>query len=435
MRQIALMTIAQLKAELRRRRLKTTGNKTELVERFRMALQLDDQRDDDVSSDDNDERRDRENDVPSDDEVNDVDNKRRVSNDRLRKREKCLLTFKDVEDYIESFSGDDGKSIITTGKVLRRLLRGSARLFVKYEVRGKAWEYMKAALKSKFSIKIDSYNVHKALRERKKTDETYHEYCRMLEIAAQANVKISAVIQYIIDGIDDDETNKIILYGAQSISELKRKFDTYEAMRAKWKVISKTDNRKKKSSSVDNTKRDITDKRCFNCGGKNHLSVNCATKAKGIKCFQCGVYGHIAAKCSKTATAKDVAKDKACNAMQSGGKKCYKVAKVNGCERSVLVDTGSDLILIRADCYVQIDAPPLINRQIKFRGVGSSENTTLGEARVNIKIDNDLFEITLHVVLDTFIMNVVLIGMDFLNNVEMCIKKKTFAYGSSRNNL
>lgn len=45
----------------------------------------------------------------------------------------------------------------------------------------------------------------------------------MLEISSQAKVEMNAVIQYIINGISDDEVNKVILYGAKSISELKRK--------------------------------------------------------------------------------------------------------------------------------------------------------------------------------------------------------------------
>ncbi|RLU20829.1 hypothetical protein DMN91_007443, partial [Ooceraea biroi] len=44
------MTVAQLKDELRRRKLKTTGNKADLVERFRAAMLLDDQKDEDADA-------------------------------------------------------------------------------------------------------------------------------------------------------------------------------------------------------------------------------------------------------------------------------------------------------------------------------------------------------------------------------------------------
>jgi len=73
-------------------------------------------------------------------------------------------------------------------------------------------------------------------RRKKKTDESYHEYCyKMVEIAARANVEKKAVIQYIIDGIDDEGYRKSVLYGAKSIRELKDKFDIYVEMRDKTK--------------------------------------------------------------------------------------------------------------------------------------------------------------------------------------------------------
>lgn len=50
---------------------------------------------------------------------------------------------------------------------------------------------------------------------------------------------------------------------------------------------------------------------CFNCGGKNHLSVACPSKEKGILCFQCNEHGHIAANCSQCTK---VEKNKSCNA-------------------------------------------------------------------------------------------------------------------------
>lgn len=79
-----------------------------------------------------------------------------------------------------------------------------------------------------------------------KVDETYHEYCyKMMEIASGTKLEISAVIQYIIDGIADDGVIKIALYGAKSISDLKRKLDVYEIMKNKSKH-SKTDDRKRK---------------------------------------------------------------------------------------------------------------------------------------------------------------------------------------------
>lgn len=70
-------------------------------------------------------------------------------------------------------------------------------------------------------------------------------------------MEISAVIQYIIDGIVDDEVNKTILYGAETISQLKAKLNTYEKMKSRIKNTGnariKSDDLKKKQEQKDKT--------------------------------------------------------------------------------------------------------------------------------------------------------------------------------------
>lgn len=105
----------------------------------------------------------------------------------------------------------------------------------------KPWENIKAALKSEFTPRLDSHAIHRKLQRKKKPDETYHQYCyKMLEIASPINMETSAVIQYIIDGITDDEVNKTILCGASTISQLKSKFDLYELMKTRGKNTDNT---------------------------------------------------------------------------------------------------------------------------------------------------------------------------------------------------
>jgi len=46
-----------------------------------------------------------------------------------------------------------------------------------------------------------------------------------------------------------------------------------------------------KSMTENKKKRHPTGvKWCFNCGKREHVSVNCPTKALGAKCFECGQY-------------------------------------------------------------------------------------------------------------------------------------------------
>lgn len=78
---------------------------------------------------------------------------------------------------------------------------------------------------------------------------------------------------------------------------------------------------------------------------------------------------------------------------------------------------------MRADSYVKIGAPALIKRQIKFRGVGSGKNVTLGEMHVDVCIDGCIFGMAFHVVLNALLQHAILIRTNFLNNVELQIKE------------
>lgn len=137
----------------------------------------------------------------------------------------------------------------------RRLLRGSAKLFVNYERDMKTWEKFRRALINEFAEIVDSHAVHQELSRRKKSpDETFQAYIyRMLEIAAQANVDTQSVIQYIVEGVQDDAVNKTVLYGAKTIRQLKEKFVQYEAIKreAKSKQKQAKHEEKKKTTRAD----------------------------------------------------------------------------------------------------------------------------------------------------------------------------------------
>lgn len=149
---------------------------------------------------------------------------------------------------------------------------------------------MRTALVKEFAQIVDAYKIHKELSHRSKTaTETYQEYIyQMYEIAKQAATEDAAVIKYIIDGVHDEEVNKMILYGAKNVSELKGKFQLYETMKENMKRRSRRgDERQQKINSRGNTTQEAV-RRCFLCGDKNHLSAGCPGKSKGFKCFKCG---------------------------------------------------------------------------------------------------------------------------------------------------
>ena len=85
-----------------------------------------------------------------------------------------ILTFKDVEESLNTFSGDDKKNVchwlrefeemarvcawndVQMVIYARRLLRGSAKMFVNYEECCHSWSEMSRALRSEFSQVVDA---------------------------------------------------------------------------------------------------------------------------------------------------------------------------------------------------------------------------------------------------------------------------------------
>lgn len=141
---------------------------------------------------------------------------------------KFTMSYRDVEDTLRVFSGVDNYPVEAwvsyfeeTALLLRwrdveklifakKSLKDLAKLFIQSERGIKSWEEMKNRLLDEFSIKINSAQLHRMLRERRmKADESVqHYYLAMKELASRGNIKPDAVIQYIIDGIPDDPANK-----------------------------------------------------------------------------------------------------------------------------------------------------------------------------------------------------------------------------------
>lgn len=159
-------------------------------------------------------------------------------------------------------------------------------------------------------------------------------------------------------------------------------------------------------------------KRCYNCGGQNHISANCPTKESGVKCFRCGERGHIAARCAEKASVEKTS----CVVSGYCDGKYYKNVCINTREISAMIDTGSDMCLMRAGCHGGLNAPLKENR-IYFRGVGSNNNETLGEFDAEVRIDDDVYTIRIRIVSDELMRYDFIIGADFLRTVDVIIKK------------
>ena len=100
-----------------------------------------------------------------------------------------------------------------------------------------------------------------------------------------------------------------------------------------------------------------------------------------------------------------------------------KVVKIGNFELSALIDTGSELTLMRYNQYIRIGAPKLSRDIIEFHSVGSKKNFMLGKFSTDIIIDGELYHITIHVVPNTAMQHSLLIGTDLLDTVEINMKR------------
>jgi len=85
----------------------------------------------------------------------------------------------------------------------KKLLRGSAKIFVRRRVRAEIWKDLKTALAEEFAQEVSAFQVHDKLRKRtKRRNESYGEYCyKMMNIAARIEMDDKTLIEYIIRGI------------------------------------------------------------------------------------------------------------------------------------------------------------------------------------------------------------------------------------------
>jgi hypothetical protein len=337
------------------------------------------------------------------------------------------MSSRDIDDALQKFSGDDGYTIAKfiedfeeTAEIMewtsiekfvygKKSLSGTARLFLRSEHGVRSWKILKKRLLEEFGKHTNSAEIHKKLSSRKKkSDETFQQYLfSMKEIASQGDVEESALIDYVVQGIPDEETNKSILYGAKSIKHLKEKLLVYTKFKnsqEKRRAEVKPKDEKSKQPAPMTTKD-----RCYNCGRKGHKSKECKDKSKGTKCFSCNEFGHLSNACpSKQEEKKEGSTDnknhkKALRIQEQEAELDHGMNKhleVNGVKMMALVDTGSDFNLITLTSFLDLGAPNFERKEITFTGFGKGLVKALGQFEAVLKIDQASFKTILHVVPD-----------------------------------
>lgn len=253
-------------------------------------------------------------------------------------------------------------------------------------------------------------------------DETFNEYIHdKMIMGNRISVDTEELLDYVIDGIPDETLrNQARIQRFETTSALQEAFEKvtlHDKNIPKAGKSEKRNNKRVDNDALDNKTKEMSGKRCFNCGEHDHLSGKCPAKERGQKCFACNEYGHVAAKCTKKIIPKD-----SCAVSQSGQRKCLKEVTLDDIRIEALIDSASDLTLMRADEYVKRGSPRFEQCQMTLRGIGSKEVTALGKFEAKITIDGRCYPICVYVISDTAIPYPFLIGTDFLNKVEVNIR-------------
>lgn len=334
-------------------------------------------------------------------------------------------------------------------KLLKRTYRlddEHTRILIGMRLRGKALEWLHSKselveisveallceIKTMFDHRPSRIVLRKKFEERVwKKGETFSDYVHQkIILGNRVPIDEEELVEYIIDGIPDRalrdqarlsglDTKAALLEAFERITLWDKKYPATKNDEGKTQFRPKTD---KSSESGKGERKEASSsekKRCFNCGIPEHLGKDCPTKESGPKCFKCGERGHIATKCT---TEKQGEAKKSYFVTQVTQTKCSKEVAVNGYNVIALIDTGSDLCIMRADLYTDIGSPPLERKETRFSGVGLKENVALGEFRAELTIDSHSYPVLIRVVDNDVISHRFLIGIDFLNTIELHIK-------------
>lgn len=284
-----------------------------------------------------------------------------------------------------------------------------------------SWKKLKKKLISEFKTEINNAVLHAQLAKRRRSpNESARQYIgAMQEIASQECVEEEALIEHIIDGIQDDEINKTVLYGARSLYDMRKQLELYDRRKEKLTEHKKQVNKKEMENKKDKyTKSNKI--RCYGCGSLDHSFKNCTTKEKGVKCFNRNNFGHIATACQEQK--KPRRKASGVNCVKSVDEKYFTV-NINNISCQALLDTGSDVNIIRQDTYKKIGQPKLQQTTRLFTEFRNATTKPSGTFAADIVVGDDRFRTNVFVVPSTFIEAEIILGHELLKDVLVVIQR------------
>ncbi|GFV68498.1 retrovirus-related Pol polyprotein from transposon 17.6 [Trichonephila clavipes] len=232
-------------------------------------------------------------------------------------------------------------------------------------------------------------------------NETVFQYLvaiRELANRGQGFLDETSIMEYCINGIPDSPSNKLILYGCTTIQEFKEKLGIYDKIFQNKSKNNSYDtsrspnfsnqrrdvestlhkhrydrypkfNAPKPNSKFENKNfRDRNHVTCFNCTGSGHISKFCPDKHRGPKCILCENFGHKSDACPQ----KNIPSSHNVDEITPLTTMCKEV-KILSKKILSLVDTGSQVTLMKESVWNQLGSPSLINSGNILTGFGLSK--------------------------------------------------------------
>ncbi|KAI4476900.1 hypothetical protein M0802_014811 [Mischocyttarus mexicanus] len=136
------------------------------------------------------------------------------------------------------------------------------------------------------------------------------------------------------------------------------------------------------------------------------------TKAKKAHCFSCGSPDHSVRQCSALGKGPKIVASEDLESVVIQGKKFM-----------ALVDSGSDLTLLREDKFTEIGSVEFTKTIIRAEGAGNGKIRIIGAFVGEINVDDVVCNIKIHVVPTGAIPNECILGKNVLSNVEVIVRK------------
>lgn len=348
------------------------------------------------------------------------------------------LWLNQFEEYATLMQWTDMQKLV----VAKKSLSGTALIVSQLKVY-RNWNELKQTLIDEFDQVRTSKEIHTLLSmTRMRNDESLLAYSvRMQELAVQGGIEDSSLMQYIIDGINDTNTNKILLYGATTMQEFKRKLNVYRVFKTQAATTSSntpairnqfpnsfptatahtharpigTQNASVQPNLPQQPNATVV-VRCTFCNRRGHEESVC--RLKRITCYICKELGHKVSACPNRSNTVQV-----CN-KSDNTRAMQKMITLNGLKWNALIDTGSDVSIVKQNIFDQIQPKPTLRSvNIKLSGVGNGSFVTLGAADLSVIIDSALYKIEMFVVRKEDTQSDIIIGNNFLANHKVVIEK------------